>query len=189
MKYFFLFSVFLLVLACNNNKSVYWCGDHACINKKEKEAYFKKTMIVEVKNIKNLPYKDKSEISKIIEQAKINEKNRKTKEKNLKKNELLKEKLKIDSDKALAKQMKFDEKQRIKNEKKLLREAKIKEKKRIKKEKKLLSKKNKTLVKNKQKNLVLNEMYAGTDEFNEIVKKIKQNNTLRDYPDINNVPK
>ena len=38
------------MISCTNNKGVYWCGDHPCINKEEKEAYFKKTMIVEVKN-------------------------------------------------------------------------------------------------------------------------------------------
>ena len=42
--------IILLITACSTNKGVYWCGDHPCINKKEKEAYFKKTMIVEVRN-------------------------------------------------------------------------------------------------------------------------------------------
>ena len=36
----------------NDNTGVYWCGDHPCINKKEKEAYFKKNMIVEKRNLK-----------------------------------------------------------------------------------------------------------------------------------------
>ena len=40
------------VLNCSNNKTIYWCGDHPCINKKEKEAYFKETMIVEVRDLK-----------------------------------------------------------------------------------------------------------------------------------------
>ena len=50
MKKFFFLIVFFFVLSCSTNKGVYWCGDHPCINKKEKEAYFEKTMIVEVKN-------------------------------------------------------------------------------------------------------------------------------------------
>ena len=53
MKIFFFISFLFLLNSCTNNKTVYWCGDHACINKKEKEAYFKKTMIVEKKIINN----------------------------------------------------------------------------------------------------------------------------------------
>ena len=45
---FFLFILFIII-SCSPNRGVYWCGDHPCINKKEKEAYFKKTMIVEKK--------------------------------------------------------------------------------------------------------------------------------------------
>ena len=55
---------FFLVLGCSNSKVVYWCGDHPCINNKEKEAYFKKTMIVETKNIKKGSYKGDTEIEK-----------------------------------------------------------------------------------------------------------------------------
>ena len=42
---YFIFIIF--IISCSPNKGVYWCGDHACANNKEKEAYFKKTMIVE----------------------------------------------------------------------------------------------------------------------------------------------
>ena len=42
--------------ACTTNKGSYWCGDHPCINKKEKEAYFKKYMTVEVRDIKKNSY-------------------------------------------------------------------------------------------------------------------------------------
>ena len=38
---FFLFILFMII-SCSSNKVVYWCGDHPCINKKEKKAYFKK---------------------------------------------------------------------------------------------------------------------------------------------------
>ena len=66
---FFLFILFILfiIISCSPNRGVYWCGDHPCINKKEKEAYFKKTMIVEVKSSKNKNYKNISEIEKIID--------------------------------------------------------------------------------------------------------------------------
>ena len=60
---FFLFILFIII-SCSPNRGVYWCGDHPCINKKEKEAYFKKTMIVEIKGSKNKNYKNISEIEK-----------------------------------------------------------------------------------------------------------------------------
>ena len=69
---FFIFILFIIV-ACSN-KSVYWCGDHPCINKKEKEAYFKKTMIVEIKNLKDKNYKSSTDYERIIQQAQLDEK-------------------------------------------------------------------------------------------------------------------
>ena len=50
MKNLLFIIIFFLVIGCSNNKQVYWCGDHACVNKKEREEYFKKNMIVEVRN-------------------------------------------------------------------------------------------------------------------------------------------
>ncbi len=92
--------------ACTTNKGSYWCGDHPCINKKEKEAYFKKTMIVEIKEKKSINEKNKTQIQKISEQAHINEKKRIKEEKNYlkqKKNEI---KNKIKEEKRLKKQAK-----------------------------------------------------------------------------------
>ena len=51
MKFFILLFFAFLFFGCSKNTSVYWCGDHACINNKEKEAYFKKTMIVEKRDL------------------------------------------------------------------------------------------------------------------------------------------
>ena len=51
MKTCLFLSIFFLIINCTNTKSIYWCGDHPCINKKEKEAYFKKTMIVEIRDL------------------------------------------------------------------------------------------------------------------------------------------
>ena len=73
-NYLFLF-IFFLIINCASREGVYWCGDHPCINKKEKEAYFKKTMIVEVKNLKKDTYEDKSAIEKLLKQSQMNEKN------------------------------------------------------------------------------------------------------------------
>ena len=53
------------IFSCSSNKGVYWCGDHPCINKDEKEAYFKKNMIVEVKDYNKKNIKKDSEIEKI----------------------------------------------------------------------------------------------------------------------------
>ena len=64
------------MISCTNNKGVYWCGDHPCINKEEKEAYFKKTMIVEVKNYNKDKNKNDSEIERLMNQAKLDEKKR-----------------------------------------------------------------------------------------------------------------
>ena len=96
---FFLFILFMII-SCSSNKVVYWCGDHPCINKKEKKAYFKKNMIVEVKNIKSKNYKNNSEIEKIMQESQK------------------KEKIRIKNEKDLAKQINLEEKKRIKGEKK-----------------------------------------------------------------------
>ena len=106
---FFLFILFIII-SCNPNRDVYWCGDHPCINKKEKEAYFKRTMIVEIKGSKNKNYKSFSEIEKIMQQAQSKEKKR------------------IKDKKDLAKQTKLEEKKRIKDEKDLVKQHKLEKK-------------------------------------------------------------
>jgi len=83
MKTCLLLSILFLIVSCASNKGTYWCGDHPCINKKEKEAYFKKTMIVEIKELRNKNYKEDSEIEKIMQQAQLTEKKRIKNEKNL----------------------------------------------------------------------------------------------------------
>ena len=57
-KLLYLFLLFIII-SCSNSKKVYWCGDHPCINVKEKEAYFKKTMIVEIREFNKAIYKSK----------------------------------------------------------------------------------------------------------------------------------
>ena len=76
---------FLLIFSCTSDKIVFWCGDHACINKKEKEAYFIKTMTVEVKKIGNKNKKKYSDHEKILQQTKIDKKKEiKNEKKNIK---------------------------------------------------------------------------------------------------------
>ena len=111
MKNFFFIILFFALLSCTNNKGVYWCGDHPCINKKEKEAYFKKTMIVEVKNYEKNKMKG-SEIDELLNQAKLNEKERILNEKKQKKLLKIEKKRRIKEEKELAKQVKLDEKKK-----------------------------------------------------------------------------
>jgi len=70
VKYLYLiFLSFFLISCSNGSKEVYWCGDHACINKKERKIYFAETMIVEVrkldKEFKAIKLKDKKYTKKI----------------------------------------------------------------------------------------------------------------------------
>ena len=164
-----------MVVACSNNKTVYWCGDHPCINKKEKEAYFKKTMIVEIKDLKNKNYKNRTEYERIMQQAQLDEKKR------------------IKGKKDLSKQAKLEEKRRIREEKDLVKQIKLEDKKRIKEEKELSRSK---IVKNETKHLKKNvestTSIANTKielgKFSEIVEKITKKNSFRPFPDIDDIP-
>ena len=158
---FFLFILFMII-SCSSNKVVYWCGDHPCINKKEKKAYFKKNMIVEMKSIKSKNYKNNSEIEKIMQESQK------------------KEKIRIKNEKNSAKKIKLEEKRRIKEEKDLAKQIKLEEKKRIKGEKKSYKRK---IYVNKEKQLKKAEI--DLDEFSELVEKITKKNTFKPYPDIN----
>ena len=109
MKYLFFFVFSFLLLGCSNKEGVYWCGDHACINKKEKKAYFKKTMIVEVRKLSK-PNNDISELEIIKKQTGLEDKNNIGNEKELAKEMLLDKKDYIKTEKDLAKQARLDEK-------------------------------------------------------------------------------
>ena len=161
---FFLFILFMII-SCSSNKVVYWCGDHPCINKKEKKAYFKKNMIVEMKSIKSKNYKNNSEIEKIMQESQK------------------KEKIRIKNEKNSSKQIKLEEKRRIKEEKDLAKQINLEEKKRIKGEKKSYKRK---IYVNKEKQLKKAEI--DLDEFSELVEKITKKNTFKPYPDINEIP-
>ena len=76
MKYLFLIFFVFLLFGCTSSKRVYWCGDHPCLNKKEKEAYFRDTMIVEVRTLNKEDFKKNSEFEKISQQAIKKEKNK-----------------------------------------------------------------------------------------------------------------
>ena len=175
MKYLILLIFSLLVFACSNGKRVYWCGDHACINNKEKEAYFKKTMIVEIRELSKQNKKSKSELEIIKKQAGLEQKKE------------------IKNEKELAKQVRLDKKRRIKEEKELAKQVRLEEKKIIKEEKK--SYKKKVLKTEKvplKKEIVINTAIAriniSSNEFKELVEKITNKNMFRPYPNINDIP-
>ena len=193
MKYLILLIFSLLLFACSNGKRVYWCGDHACINNKEKEAYFKKTMIVEIKELSKQNKKSKSELEIIKKQAGLEQKKEIKNEKELAKQVRLDKKRRIKEEKELAKQVRLDKKRRIKEEKELAKQVRLEEKKIIKEEKKSYKKKVlKTENVPLEKEIVINTGIAriniSSNEFKELVEKITNKNMFRPYPNINDTP-
>jgi hypothetical protein len=164
-----------MTISCGSNKGVYWCGDHPCINKKEKEAYFKKNMVVEMRSAKKTDYKNNSEIKQLMQEAEGKEKIRIKNDKSSSKQVRLEEK-------KLAKQIELEEKRQIKEEKKLAKQIKLEEKKQNKKKKKSSIKK---IDGNNEKQLKKTEI--NLSEFSEIVEKITRKNAIKPYPDINDV--
>ena len=206
MKYFFIL-LFIILLSCTNKKEVHWCGDHACINNKEKKAYFEKTLITEIKDLTKQKRK-KSNFEIIKEKAGLDLEKEKEEE--------FEDKIKVlstEERKALAKQLRLEEKQRIKEEKKLTKKLRLDEKKigneakaegdctklvklheklkckmDEKKANKAKSKKDDSKIKLEAS--VINEKDMDSSvEFNELVKKIHKKNLSRSYPDINDIPK
>ena len=175
MKFFFFLFILLLTISCGSNKGVYWCGDHPCINKKEKEAYFKKNMVVEMRSAKKTDYKNNSEIKQLMQEAEGKEKIRIKNDKSSSKQVRLEEK-------KLAKQIELEEKRQIKEEKKLAKQIKLEEKKQNKKKKKSSIKK---IDGNNEKQLKKTEI--NLSEFSEIVEKITRKNAIKQYPDINDI--
>ena len=206
MKYFFIL-LFIILLSCTNKKEVHWCGDHACINNKEKKAYFEKTLITEIKDLTKQKRK-KSNFEIIKEKAGLDLEKEKEEE--------FEDKIEVlstEEQKALAKQLRLEEKQRIKEEKKLTKQSRLDEKKigneakaegdctklvklheklkckmDEKKANKAKSKKDDSKIKLEAS--VINEKDMDSSVvFNELVKKIHKKNLSRSYPDINDIPK
>ena len=75
MRVYIYLIIFILIGSCASNNEVYWCGDHACANNKEKEAYFKKTMIVEVRSLDKKNKEPLSTNQMILNESKSVEKN------------------------------------------------------------------------------------------------------------------
>ena len=193
MKYLILLIFSFLLFACSNGKRVYWCGDHACINKKEREAYFKKTMIVEIKELSKQNKKSKSELEIIKKQAGLEQKKEIKNEKELAKQARLDEKRRIKEEYGSPKQTRLDEKRKMKEEKELAKQARLEEIKIIKEEKKSSKKKIlKTEIVPLEKEVIINTGTAriniSSTEFKELVEKITKKNMFKPYPNINAIP-
>ena len=174
-KITFIFLVFL-VYSCSNGKQVYWCGDHPCINNKERKAYFKETMIVEIKELNKKKKEEYSEMKKITEQAFAKTKVKINKQKSLDKKKYIEEKKRIKREKKYARKLKKQNKQKIKNEKKV--------------EKKSILKKLIINKKRKEKKIVADIGLVNIDlsEFSKLKDKIIKRNLSKPYPNINNIP-
>jgi len=170
MKLYFYFIFFIIISGCMGNNKTYWCGDHPCINNKEREAYFKKNLIVEVKELNKKDKDAMSEIEKITQQARIKEKKRIKNEKKLKKEAKYEEKKKLKEQKKIAKEMKKNKKNADKS-------------KNISKTKKILQK-----TQPEKKNSVKAESSISDIEFDNIVDAIIKKNESKPYPDLTEMP-
>tara|TARA_B110000438_G_C15760440_1_gene627039 strand:+ start:572 stop:1174 length:603 start_codon:yes stop_codon:yes gene_type:complete len=198
MKKYFLIYLLLFNAGCSYSgvgSKVYWCGDHACINSKEKEEYFKKTMIVEIKNTSDINKNDKSKIQGVLDQSRIYEIKDSEAEKKIAKQAKIDKKRRIKNEKELAKQAELEEKRRIKKEKELAKQAKLDKKRRIQNEKELSKKikidekrliKNKVLKKNDDTILKISNNKV-TDKFTNAFENIIKRNSFKEYPDINKI--
>lgn len=186
---FFLILLLFAINGCTNNDIVYWCGDHACINKKEKESYFKENMVVEIRKMKkskkyisdleniqkNAGLKTESSIdkeSKLTKKNVVNDQDSISNEKMLAEKAFLKQKRLIEEEKALAKQVKLEEKELKKKNKEL------------KKQKKIDKKKAKEPI---IKNYEIASTEANSETFNDILEKIYEKNSNKPFRNINNI--
>jgi len=172
LKLLFLFAL----VSCTSNKQVFWCGDHECINKAEKEEYFKKNMIVEVRKKNNTSNAEVSKLNEMLQQATLkNEKN--SKQKISKKLTWKQKRLKKKEEKRLAKKLLNQERKKIKDQKRLQKEL-LKEKKAINKKKK-----SDKVVKKK---LLTKKIKKESSNFNDLFIKISEQSSKKSFPNINN---
>ena len=184
MRAIFFISLFLLLCSCSNQKKVYWCGDHVCLNNKERTLYFQKTMTVELKKTDYVENKNITDhaIKMFNKEKNVGKKSKDNKE--LSKQILLEEKNRIKEEKKLAKKKLLEEKNRIKEEKKLAKKKLLEEKNRIKQEKKLAKK----VKKNKSEDSLFIEIDSSNNDFSKILEMVTNKNMFRPFPDINDIP-
>jgi hypothetical protein len=196
VRIFFISIIFFLLTNCVQNKRTFWCGDHPCINKAERKAYFQKTMIVEVKDFKKDKNINNNDLEKLMQEAGKKEKSRIRKEKNQKKQFKYENKKKVKEQRRLDKIAKKKEKENKKKEKKLAKKIDKDLKKELKKRVKLTKEVQSDAViinKNKKHNTkktnnINNSQLNYSSNFKDLVNKVVQRNSLKPYPNINVIP-
>ena len=179
LKFYIILFLFILVSCSARENQVYWCGDHACKNSKERKLYFEKTLVMEVRTIdkskKSLIDEDK--YKKLIEEDKKNKKIIKLeKNKNIKTNDKKNKIAKINTKKSISKIETNNEKIVTKED----TNSQSLERKQVAK---------KVLKKDHDKNKVNMKKYLDKhDDFDTIVEIIVSNNQNKPYPDINDFP-
>ena len=176
MKYLVIFIFLFLLFACSNSKSVYWCGDHACINNEEKESYFKKTMIVEMRELGKNNKKGKSEFETIIKQAGLEQK------KEIKNKKELSKLVKLEKKRDCFEQKGFHAKMMCKLSLKKDGSSGATTFDKPKKEK------NVPLTKKNVINTDIAKISIVSTKFSELMENITKKNMLRPYPNINDIP-
>jgi hypothetical protein len=165
---------FILFIGCANSNNVFWCGDHACSNKKEKEEYFAKTMIVEIKQKNKKNKKKLSNVEIVEKEYGLNQE----------------EEREIIKNKKISKATQNNQKEQLKREKEIEKQILRDERKKLKKEKKIL-KENKKLSKkqkvNKENINAKESITTESNDFDDLAKSILEKNKTKSFPDINDI--
>jgi len=187
MKKYLYFIIFILAASCSSNKGVYWCGDHACANNKEKEAYFKKTMIVEVRNLDKNNIEPISVNEKILNQSeskkksKIIEKKKLEQEINFEEEEReIEEQIEI-QEQVIEQQIEIQEQEIAKEEENINEQINLKQ------ETLNIEKIEEKKLSSEDKVVELEDV--DSKNFDELVENILVRNSTRSYPKINDIPK
>ena len=159
MRFLLIFFMIFFVTECSKEKLVYWCGDHACVNEKERVTYFEKTMTIEMRKANDNTKKDKEKAKEIKEKLKAEKKYKTKKAKEMKKQAKINKKLEIQSKKEGKKEKLFESNVKYNNKIKLAKKRVVKKKRSIK-----------------------------IKSFDQISKIITNENKKKSYPDINRVP-
>ena len=168
-----LFSLIILFLLnnCSKNEYVYWCGDHVCSNNKERIDHFKKTMVVEIRDLSEV---NKKEISKERKkQLKMEAKKKRLEVKELKKQARLEKKIKLLEKKSIKKKKNIKKaKKQIDTDEEILSEIESEE---------ILSE----IESEKNNTKPFKDSISEGADFDEIAKKILDVNKGKKYPNIN----
>ena len=173
MNKYLYFIIFILIISCSTNKGVYWCGDHVCANNKEKEAYFKKTMIVEVRSLDKKNKEPLSTNQMILNESKSVEKNTVV---NVE--ESIQE---INLEKEIEKEIELQIQDRAKKQEELNEQITLDQDEKINMEKESRN------PSSFDKVVEINEIV--TKDFDEIVERILLRNSSRSNPKINDISK